>query len=197
MTLRNTITHLRLRWRYRNAHTLTDLANLIADQRAAYMPCPDPDGQTMTDALTALGRVGFAVVNAEQGGAPIALPEGTLTRRAAVTAFASTEAKDWLDDVLCRVDWSYGFRVLELHNPDGWEPRVGALPVSRIDGRTNRSIGGQMDAGQVRRLFPVRAGVRDELHGGWLVTVFDNNWGRSDLFRFLLDAAEGRAAACR
>jgi len=193
------ITHLRRRWRYRNVTSAAGLANLLADRRSNQRRSTAPDFRTMDEALVALGRAGFVVVDAELGGSSISTPDGVLTRRAAVTALASTETKDWLDDVLCQINWSYGFRAGgavsgDVHADPG---RQSGTAVSRFDGRTNRSIGEQMDAEQIGRLFPVRSGVRDELNNAWLVTVFDKNWGRSDLFEFLLDAATIRTANAR
>ncbi|WP_328384216.1 hypothetical protein OHQ88_33945 (plasmid) [Micromonospora zamorensis] len=202
MSPQNLIAQMRRRWRYRNVTSLADLADLLSTRRrAAY-----PDCRTMNEALVALGRAGFVVVDAEQGGAAISTPDGLLTRRASVAMFASAETWDWLDDVLYRSfpslrDTPYIVRVYEMFAPGresftkGW--RQGGVPVSRIDDRDNRIIGDQMDPEQVRRLFPVRAGVQQELHNGWLLTVHDKQWGSSNLFEFLLNAATDRQVPVR
>lgn len=194
------------RWRWRKAHTLTDLANLQADRIARNLANLAPgDGRhrQMMSALVALGRAGVVVDNWRPGTAAHGFEYGVeMETRAAVSGFASTEVKDMIDNLLYNAGYkSFGddavvhFNVIELWAPgceeydryDGDDSaRWGGQPVERMDGVPTSWTGGSTDARQIYRAFPTRRSVQRELRAAWLITIADCKWGNSTLFADLL-----------
>jgi len=195
------------RWRWRKAHTLADLANLQADQIARNLAAQTDDDLgpewSMYSALVALGRAGAVVADWRPGVAAHSLEHGVeMQTRAAVSAFASTEVKDMLDNLLYRAGYNsvgadalIDFNVIELWAPgcveydryDGDDSaRWGGQAVERMDGVPTSWIGGSTDARQIYRAFPTRRSVQWELRAAWLITIADRKWGDSTLFADLL-----------
>jgi hypothetical protein len=155
----------------------------------------------MLGAVVMLNRAGI-ITRAYQNGAA---PNRTgVERRAVFSGFADTATKDWLDDVLWGSPYTW-FAIYDLYDPakpeyaSGRYHRGGGLPAARRHqaGRVYHALtdlGGQMDAGQIRRAYPVQPQVHAELCAAWQITIYDRDWGPSGLFEFLFDAAAQRVA---
>jgi hypothetical protein len=203
------------RWRWRKATSITSLADLQADRlalqgdqvarshaRSAHVAA-DPRWGQMYEALVALGRAGLVIDAWRPGTAAHGHEYGVVMEtRAAVSGFASTEVKDWLDNVLYIAgyktfgdDADVDFNVIELWAPgcveydryDGDDSaRFRGQPVERMDGVPTSWIGGSVNARELHRAFPTRRSVQRELREAWLVTIADREWGDSTLFADLL-----------
>ncbi len=194
------------RWRWRNARTLADLADLRAVQLARQLNRRldySPTHVSMYATLVALGRAGVVVVDARPGTSTDDGPGlEPMETRACVTGFADTATKDWLDNLLYYAGKAPGTtkyeltHVFELYGPgsleydqsggdDSYRNR-GRAWVERIDGKPTARIGGQMDAGQVYRTFPTRRSVQRELREAWQITICAPTWGDSRMFVDLL-----------
>lgn len=159
---------------------------------------PDP---ALSAAIT-LGHAGMLVHDWHYGNdtSSIALTP----TRAAITGFAPTDVKDRIDNLLYRAGYydSIGAIFEPYQNgPDG--PGRGRGPViGHVEDNDANFIayrmGDQMDAAEIRDLYPVRPSVLRELtrfdprqeNSMWQVTVIDPQWGDSDLFEFISESAD-------
>lgn len=188
------------------ARSLTELANLQADRIARNLAglADDDVGPkwSMYSALVALGRAGVVVADWRPGTSTyLSELDTTLETRACVTGFADDETKDWLDDLLEDAGREPGATkyelagVFELYGPGSMEHDASGGDdsrrnpghwVERIDGTVTARIGGQMNASQVYRAFPTRAGLQRELREAWQITICASTWGDGRMFADLL-----------
>lgn len=193
-------------WRWRNAHSITDLANLQADWMTRHFAdlADDDLGPrwALYQTLAALGRAGV-VVNAWRPGTSTSFDGEVLETRACITAFADDATKNWLDELLWRAGHKPGATyyyklssVIELYAPgcleydqfDGDDAgRFDGHSVERIGGDVTCRIGGSLDAGQVFQAFPLlRSRARAELRKSWHITICAPTWGTGQMFLDLL-----------
>jgi hypothetical protein len=191
------ISNLYKRWYWRKVNNVATMAAMTASTLITNLgdyPPGSPEAVTTTEAVAALSRAGL-ILHEGQWGSIETTPDGrTVEQRAAVTGFADTATKDWLDNVLYEAGCynggcTYDLMVFKLLDPAKRWHRATGQPVVRVNGVPTVYMGDQLDADQIRREYLVRRSVQMELQRMWQITIYDREWGPSNLFNVLLQAA--------
>jgi hypothetical protein len=196
-------------WRWRTARTFDDLL-AINIRRILAIRC-DPAWATKASAEVELNRCGMLT-----GAGVNAFEDYSGHRfRAGVTGFADDTVKAWLTAITADTDFKMWAYPLLTDHPDTGGVWCGPLwcivnnkphPECPYDDCIAEvyaqiiTIGQQRDARGIFQAYPVRRSVGAELRRRWQVTILDPNWGSSNLFDFLLNAAreqQGKASVTR
>lgn len=195
------------RRRWARCVTVTDLADTTADMLEGVIKY-GPGGRRfhldvyapqLLEALVALNRTGFVTVGCSTGGTDPASGMGVYEERAAVTGFADTDTKDWLAEMLWDRTPLTLWSMYELYDSQREPHRAAPLVVGRRYGSDTPStnaplmVGGQLDAAQIRKLFPRARRAQAALRKAWQITIYDQRYGPNDLWPYLVDACQDRA----
>jgi hypothetical protein len=177
-------------WHYRKVRTFQDLLDMeIADDLYERDREFEPARWQQLTTEMALLRCGLFITGAGPGGRN---EKADIEYRASVAGFADDATVAWLTEIL---DESlYELDVQDLYVTGDRAPGVPLVRDASTHARWG-CLGRPQDAREILRTFPVPRRVRGELTGRRQVIVFDPEWGDSDLFSFLLDAALARQAA--
>lgn len=189
-------------WRWRTARTYDDmLAINIREITAVRNGNPAPS--TKTNAEVELNRCGMLTGLAVNAGED----RGGHRFRSAITGFADDDVKAWLTAVTAGTPYKMQAYPLLTGHPDTAQGGAWAGPLWCDDyrGKPNPAceyddciarvteqmvtIGGQRSGRGIFWAYPVRRFVGAELRRRWQVNILDGQWGSSNLFHFLLNAA--------
>lgn len=190
-------------WRFRKARSFADLLDrniteLIAGREdEADDPGGDPGYWQMLTTEIQLNRCGMLTEYAAAGGRN---ENSGLEYRAAVTGFVTDpDVLTWLEVLLGGS--RYRMQLHHLYVPPAGDTetiaertrRTGISTVRGIDSHNGYMSMGRAETGRdLFMLYPVHPAAGRELRAATRVTIYDSQWGDSDLFSVLLTAALDR-----
>lgn len=191
-------------WRWRKARTFADLLagnidDLIRhrDEEADQVTDGDPAyWQRLTTEIT-LNRCGVFTEHSVGGGHRT---YARLEYRAALTCLVADDAVlSWLTDLAHQLGAGIRSHTLHVPAPGDTETRAERLQRTGVatirgleTGKEYLHVGGASTRRELFREYPVHPAAGRELRAARQVTIYDPQWGDSDLFTNLLTAALDR-----
>lgn len=182
------------RRRWKNAHTFTDLCELMAqwtEGRIKTWPGhdggPDPETTDLIPTLAATNRGGYLTTCSQPGVIGPGYDGLLWEQRAAVEGLVTDRH---LLDRLSRAAEAARLTVI-VHEPTNCSGGVGGdVVVTRVDGSPYTGFGAKLDRNVMKRQWPVIS--RDALQQvleAWQVAIIDPEWGRDTVLWPALDRA--------
>jgi hypothetical protein len=196
------------RGRWYSARTLAELGELVAQWLEGQIATltgnrantgPDEETTGLIPALAQLNRLGYVTTSSQPG-----WPAPSGRQRAAVEGFADDATLRWLASV---VDGT-GFKLIHHAVGVAGSLRPGVAATEASDGTPCTEFGRQLDETWIAAIFPdchpdvlallaLNDWTADPTRRTWQVTIYDPQWGASDMFAVLHRAANmyrGRSA---